>query len=154
MEDLTALNVLFRWLHVGTAIVVVGGSVFLRFVLMPAAEQLPDAEHDSLRQRVMGRWKKFVMIGIGLFLVSGFYNYMVVAIPNHKGDTLKLYHPLIGTKILLALAVFFLASALTGRAAAFEGIRKNSKLWLLVMIVLAAIIVAISAVLKIVDFKA
>jgi uncharacterized membrane protein len=147
MDDLTAINVLSRWVHVGTAIVVLGGSVFMRFVLMPAAAQLPDAEHDALRQRVMGRWKKFVMIGIALFLISGFYNYIVVAIPQHKGD--KLYHPLIGTKILLAFAVFFLASALTGRSAAFEGIRRNNRKWLLITIILAAIIVAISGVLKI-----
>jgi uncharacterized membrane protein len=147
MDDLTPLNVLSRWIHVGTAIVVLGGSVFMRFVLMPAAAQLPDAEHDALRQRVMGRWKKFVMTGIALFLISGFYNYIVVAIPQHKGD--KLYHPLIGTKILLAFAVFFLASALTGRSAAFEGIRKHNKKWLLITIILAAIVVAISGVLKI-----
>jgi len=147
MDDLTALNVLSRWIHVGTAIVVLGGSVFMRFVLMPAATGLPDAEHDALRQRVMGRWKKFVMAGIALFLISGFYNYLVVSIPAHKGD--KLYHPLIGTKILLAFAVFFLASALTGRSAAFEGIRRNNRKWLLVTIVLAAIVVAISGVLKI-----
>jgi len=147
MDELMPLNVLFRWIHIGTAIVVLGGSVFLRFLLMPAAEQLPDAEHDALRQRVIGRWKKFVMIGIALFLISGFYNYIVVSIPKHKGDVL--YHPLLGTKILLAFGVFFLGSALTGRAAAFEGIRKNSKLWLLVTILLAAIIVAISGFLKI-----
>ncbi|MFQ5732929.1 MAG: hypothetical protein ACE5KM_13395 [Planctomycetaceae bacterium] len=148
MDDVTpVLNVLFRWIHVGTAIVVLGGSVFVRFVLMPAAEQLPDAEHDTLRQHAMGRWRKFVGIGVGLFLISGFYNYLVVSVPNHKGD--KLYHPLVGTKILLAFAVFFLASALTGRAAAFEGIRKNSKRWMLVMILLAGIIVAISGVLKV-----
>ena len=147
MEDLRALDILSRWVHIGTAIVVLGGSVFMRFILMPAAAELPDAEHEALRERVMARWKRFVMIGIGLFLVSGFYNYLVVALPNHKGD--KLYHPLIGTKILLALGVFFLASALTGRAAAFEGIRKNSKKWLLVMIALAAAVVAISGVLKI-----
>lgn len=145
MED--ALNVLFRWLHVGTAIVVLGGSVFMRFVLMPAAAELPDDQHEALRGRVMGRWKKFVMIGIALFLISGFYNYIVVSIPKHKGD--KLYHPLIGTKILLAFVVFFIASALTGRAAAFEGIRKNAKKWLLILILLAFTIVCISGVLKV-----
>ena len=147
MENLIALDLLSRWVHIGTAIVVLGGSVFMRFILMPAAAELPDAEHQALRERVMARWKKFVMIGIVLFLVSGFYNFLVVSLPKHKGD--KLYAALIGTKILLALGVFILASALTGRAAAFDGIRKNSKRWLLILIVLAATIVVISGVLKI-----
>lgn len=145
------VNIAFRWIHVGTAIVVLGGSVFMRFVLMPAAKELPDAEHDALRGRVMGRWKKFVMIGIALFLISGLYNYIVVSIPRHKGDkdADKFYHMLLGIKMLLAFGVFFLASALTGRAKAFEGIRANNKFWLLLLIVLAFTIVAISGVLKI-----
>lgn len=147
MDNLTALNVLFRWVHVGTAIVVLGGSVFVRFILMPAGEQLPDAEHEQLRGAVMRRWKRFVMIGIALFLISGFYNYLVVTRPLHRGQAL--YHALIGTKILLAFAVFFLASALTGCSAAFEGIRRDRKKWLLITILLAAIVVAISGVLKI-----
>ena len=145
--DRLPLDLLFRWIHIGTAIVILGGSVFLRFVLMPAAKDLPDAEHDALRERLMGRWRKIVGIGIGLFLISGFYNYLVVMMPQHKGD--KLYNALLGTKILLAFGVFFLASALTGRAAAFETIRKNSKKWLLITILLATAIVIISGYLKV-----
>ena len=113
------LSVLSRWTHVGTAIVILGGSVFLRFVLSPAASQLPEAEHQALRQNVMARWKRFVHAGIALFLISGFYNY-IQAMPNHKGD--GLYHALIGTKILLALVVFTLASGLVGRSALFASL--------------------------------
>lgn len=147
MDGRVPLDVLFRVVHVATAILVLGGSIFMRFVLMPAAAELPDAEHNALRERVMGRWKKLVMIGIGLFLISGFYNYLVVTMPKHKGQ--GLYHGLVGTKIILAFIVFFLASALTGRAKAFEGIRNDSKKWLLITIVLALIVVAISGYLKI-----
>ena len=148
MEDLIPLNVLMRWIHIGTTIVVLGGSIFMRFVLMPAAARLPDTEHDEFRGRVMGIWKKFVGIGILLFLVSGFYNYYgVISISQHKGD--KLYHPLMGVKILLAFAVFFLASALTGRSQALEKIRQNSKNWLGVTILLATLVVAIAGFLKV-----
>src|SRR5690606_14420955 len=139
MDELFFLHVISRWLHVGTAIVLVGGTVFMRYLVMPAAEQLPEAEHDALRQRILGRWKKAVHAGIALFLLSGFYNYMVVTLPAHRGD--RLYHPLIGIKILLAFAVFFLASALVGRSKAFDGLRKNAKTWLSVIILLATIIV-------------
>lgn len=140
------LSVLSRWTHVGTAIVILGGSVFLRFVLSPAASQLPDAEHQALRQNVMARWKRFVHVGIALFLISGFYNY-IQAMPNHKGD--GLYHALIGTKILLALVVFTLASGLVGRSALFASLRNNPARWLGVIILLAAIIVGISGYAKV-----
>ena len=145
--DSLPVYVLSRWVHVGTAIVVLGGAVFLRYVLLPAAAPLPEAEHLALRERLMGRWRKFIGIGIGLLLLSGFYNYLVVALPGHKGD--GLYHGLIGTKIILAFVVFFLASALGGRAKAFAGLRENSRAWLAVTIALGAIIVAISGYLKV-----
>lgn len=150
MDSLLAVNavdLLSRWVHVGTAIVVVGGSVFMRFVLMPAAEELSDEQHQALRQRVLKTWQKFVMAGIALFLLSGFYNYIKVAMPQHDGD--GLYHALMGIKILLALGVFFLASALTGRSPALEGIRQNAKRWLAVTILLATVIVAIAGFLKV-----
>ncbi len=145
MEDLVPL--ISRWIHVGTSIVLVGGSVFMRFVLAPAAATLPDAEHTALRERVIGTWKRFVHIGILLFLLSGFYNYLAVALPNHKGD--KLYHALMGTKIILAFVVFFIASALVGKSAGLQKIRDKRNTWLLVLILLAAVIVGIGGFLKI-----
>lgn len=136
-----------RWIHIGTAIVLVGGLVFLRFVLAPAAAQLPDDAHAKLKELVLGTWKKFIHAGILFFLVSGFYNYLVVQAPSHQGD--KLYHALMGTKILLALIIFFLSSALVGRSKAFAAMRSNSKLWQTVIVVLAAVIVGLSGFVKV-----
>src|ERR1700760_2727566 len=113
------IAIVSRWIHILTAVVLVGGSIFLRFVLTPAAAQLPDDAHAKLKELVLGTWKKFVHGGIALFLLSGFYNYLVVQGPAHKGD--KLYHPLMGIKILLALAIFVVASGLVGRSKAFAG---------------------------------
>ena len=147
MDSIEILNVASRWLHIATAIVVLGGTVFMRFVLLPAAESLPPAEHDALRGKVMARWKKFVMAGIALFLLSGFYNYLVVSAPKHKGD--GVYHGLMGTKIILGFVVFFLASVLVGRSARFEPLRRDRKKWLLITILIAFLIVLISSYLRI-----
>lgn len=136
-----------RWAHIITAIVLVGGTVFLRFVLGPAAAQLPDDSHAKLKELVMGTWKKFVHGGIALFLISGFYNYLVVQAPLHKGD--KLYHALMGIKILLALAVFLIASGLVGRSKAFAGMRAQAKLWQGILVTLAVLIIGISGFVKV-----
>jgi uncharacterized membrane protein len=140
------LTILSRWVHIGSAITMVGGTVFLRCVLMPAARALPEAEHTALRARLMSRWKKFVHTCVLLFLLSGVYNFIVVTAPLHKGD--KLYHALIGIKILLALVVFFFAIALTSSKSWSEGLRRNVAQWLAVNLMLAVVIVAISGVLK------
>ena len=128
-----------------------GGAAFQWMVLRPSASQLPDAEHERLRELVMGRWRKIVMAGIGLLLLTGFYNYLFARTP---ADVWKLYHPLVGTKILLAFAMFFLASALVGRSPAFAGLRQQSGRWLVVLLLLGATIVGISGYLKVGGAKA
>jgi len=148
MDGLTLIDVLSRWAHVGAAIVLVGGSVFTRFVLMPAAAGLQESEHIALRERIMGRWKKLVMAGILLLLLSGFYNYVKVGIPAHKGD--GLYHGLMGLKMLLAFGAFFLASVLTGRSPQFDAIRADASKWLVVLLLLTGSVIAIGGFLKVV----
>lgn len=140
-------SLLARWTHIGTAIVLVGGTCFLRFVLAPAAAKLPDAEHAQLKELVMKRWKRFVHIGIALFILSGFYNFLFVQIPAHRGQG-GLYHGLMGIKILIAFLIFFLASALVGRSKSFEGMRAKAKFWQGVILLLAAVIVGISGYAK------
>lgn len=136
------LPVISRWIHVGTAIVLVGGTTFFRFVVMPALGE----ESADLVERIRQGWKKFVHAGIALFLVSGLYNF-VIMLPNHKGD--GLYHGLVGTKILLALAVFFLASALVGRSTGTQKFRDDAKKWTGIMLLLSAVIVGISGFVKV-----
>ncbi len=140
-------DLIFRWIHVGTAIVLVGGTIFMRFVLMPAADKLPGEAHDTLRDALTKRWKWFVHLGVALLLISGLYNYIKVGAPGHRGD--KLYNALLGVKMLLALILFVLAEAMVGRSETFAKLRQNRKKWLAIMILLALIIVAISGYAKI-----
>ncbi|MBA4031056.1 MAG: hypothetical protein C0478_09210 [Planctomyces sp.] len=141
-----ALDILSRWTHIGTAVVIVGGSVFLRFVVLPVASKLPEDQHLALRSAIISRWKMFIHVGILLFLVSGFYNYFQ-AMPKHKGQ--PIYHALIGTKILLALVVFALSSILVGRSGLAEKLRTRSAFWLTVVIVIATVIIGISGYVKV-----
>lgn len=150
MDSQLLVDTVSRVVHVGTAIALVGGTVFMRFVLHPAAKELSDAEHDKLRAGVIARWKRFVHAGILLFVVSGFYNYFR-QMPNHKGD--GLYHMLVGTKMLLGFVVFFLASALVGRSKAFEAMRQQRAKWLSIIVLLAFVIVAISGFVKVRKFQ-
>lgn len=146
MDLQIALDVVSRILHVATAIALIGGTVFMLFVLLPAAKELSSAEHDKLRVSINRIWKRFVHIGILLFLLTGFYNYFR-AMPLHKGD--GLYHGLVGTKIILAFVIFFIASILVGRSDRFEGMRKGREKWLKIVVLLAAIIVAVSGFVKV-----
>ncbi len=134
--------IISRWIHVGTAIVLVGGTTFLRFVVHPSLQE----SDTELMGRIRARWKKVVHAGIGLFLLSGIYNYWK-AIPLHKGD--GLYHAIVGTKIILALVVFFFASALVGRSAGTQKFRDQAPKWTLIVVVLSFVIVAMSGFVKV-----
>ena len=142
METELILAVISRWVHVATAIVLVGGTAFFRLAVIPSLE----GDSTDLVKRIRERWKKVVHAGIGLFILSGAYDYMLM-IPQHKGD--KLYHPLIGTKMLLAFFVFFIASALVGSKPGTQKFRDDAKKWTGVMLLVAALIVAISSFAKV-----
>lgn len=138
-----------RWLHVLSAITLLGGSIFSLTVLLPAAKELTDPEHDKLRAGVLARWKRFVHGGIGLLLITGLYNF-VQGIRVHKGlPNYGTYHMVLGTKILLAVALFFLASVLVGRSSAAVAMRKNSKKWVGVIVLLGVAIVLLSGYAKV-----
>ena len=140
------LDVLSRVVHVGTAITLVGGSLFTLWVLLPSAKELDDDTHEKLAASVGSRWKRIVHVGVLLFLIIGIYNY-VRAIPDHRGD--GLYHALLGVKMILALGVFFLAAALVGRSSKLQPIRDQRVKWLRVTVALAAIVVGISGFVKV-----
>ncbi|MDP7277478.1 MAG: hypothetical protein QF363_18520 [Planctomycetaceae bacterium] len=145
--DNSAMQTILRVVHIATAIVLVGGTVFLRFVLLPSVKKIPEEIQLDLRDRLANRWKWIVHGGIALLLVSGFYNYLVVMRPMHTSD--KRYDMFVGIKMLLAFLLFFLASALVGRSQVLKKFRDRSSATLLVMIVVALTIVGISGYLKI-----
>lgn len=152
MDDLQlGLFTTTRVIHVATATVLVGGTFFMRYVLGPAASSaLTDEQHNQLRSRLMEGWKKIVHAGIGLLLISGGINYarMIMAI-RASGMKDGLYHGLMGTKILLALAIFFIASALVGRSPKFAAMRENRRKWMGVILLLALVIYAMSGFLRV-----
>lgn len=140
------LQLILRWLHVGPAIVLVGGTFFMLFVLHPASSVLADDQRQSLRAAVIKRWKMVVHVGVLLFLISGFYNYIVVMAPQHKGD--GLYHALMGVKMLLAMSVFLIAELLVGRSSLAEKLRQQLPKFLTLSLTLAVSVIMISGFLK------
>lgn len=137
---------LSRFLHIFSVIILVGGSFFIRFVVIPAAKDLPDDQHEAFRERLFKRWKRFVHTGLLFLILSGLYNVML-AMKLHKSDIH--YHMVLTLKLALALGVIFLAIALTAKGEWSANLRKNSKMWLTLNLLLAIGVVAISGYLKV-----
>lgn len=146
MPHLDLVSIVFRWLHISAAIVAVGGAVFSLKVILPTIKAAPSELREGLIESARSRTARLVMISIAVLLISGFYNYIRNEIPAHQGQAY--YHGLMGIKIILAMAIFFLASALAGRSAAFEGLRRKRAFWLTINVLLGFAVVAIGAVLR------
>ncbi len=146
MELVSVLAVLSRWVHLLSVIVAIGGAIFMRFGLMPAADAVLSAEtRDRLRSRIMARWKTFVHVSVALLIVTGAFNFYMSV---RDGVEPMPYHAVFGVKLIMALAVFFFAIALTGSSPGFAKLREQSKKWTSVLIGLAVVIIMLSGVLK------
>lgn len=140
------VELVFRWMHVLAAIVAVGGTIYQRFMVLPALGELPAAERARVADAIRGRWAMWVRAAITFLLISGLYNFLFVV--NKRYDLPPLYHALFGIKFLLALVIFTLASFLTGRSGVAQRFVAAARFWLTVNLVLALAVVGISGVLR------
>lgn len=145
MDIQYVLGLVFRWMHILAAIAAVGGSIFARFVVLPTLEPLPAEQRESLHAAMRSRFAKIVAASIAFLLVSGLYNFFVII---SQYELPRWYHPLFGTKFLLAFAIFAIASLLVGKTPAAAAIRQNARTWMNVNLVLAVLVVCISGILR------
>jgi uncharacterized membrane protein len=147
MSTADLLGLLFRWLHILAGMTAVGGTIFARFVVLPAHAGLTQQARESLHAEMRRRWSKIVMAAIGFLLVSGLYNFMQIN-QNYRELLPKYYQILFGIKFLLAMVVFAIASLLAGRTALADKLRTKARFWMSLNILLAVLIVCISGVLR------
>jgi uncharacterized membrane protein len=140
-----ALDLIFRFVHIYSAIVLAGGTLFMRFALLPGLASMGAEQKTETLNSLRPFWAKIVMASSGLLLVSGLYNAAQKAMSFQLSE---FYNGLLGVKILLALIIFFLAARLSGRSAAAEEMRRSAQFWLNVNCALAFVLIVIASVLK------
>jgi len=150
MDPQYILGLVARWAHILAAVTVVGGTIFMRFAMVPAAGQLPDQMHMQLRESVRRRWVWFVIGAITFLIVSGLYNFFITVreIPEDNAFAKRWYNILFGFKFLLAMAIFFIGSVSVGRSTLGQRFRQNLRYWLSLNIVLAVILICISGAMR------
>ncbi|MCS7046596.1 MAG: hypothetical protein NZO58_09595 [Gemmataceae bacterium] len=150
MMDLNYWGMLLaRWLHLIAAALAIGVPIFMRFVLLPARERLEPSQRSLLHEAVIQRWRIFVHTMIVVFLASGFWTFLGVRRWKDFNPEMRFwFHLLFGAKLLIALVMFFISSALAGRSNAFAGMRANARLWLGVLIVLGLVLLLLSGILR------
>jgi len=147
MDQIDVAAILVRWIHIAAAIVAIGGAAFMRFAFVPSLrETLGESEREKLVAAVRGRWAKVVHGCIGILLLTGAGNFVLLALK--AGVKPMPYHALFGVKFLAAMVIFFLASALVGRSPGFAKMRKRPAAPLTTILVLGLLIVLLSGVMN------
>ena len=149
MEPVYLASLALRWMHILSAIALMGGAFFMRFALLPAASTLDAAAHDQLRSEVRKRWAKWVMMTTTFLIVSGLINVAMNEM-RFQFDG-PIYRMLLAVKILLAMPVFYIAMSLVGQSPVAEKMRANAEKWLTLNLVLATAIVAIGGGMRFID---
>jgi len=143
MDPNQILGLLSRWFHIIPVIILVGGTVFMRLSLVPAANQT--SASAELREAVRKRWAKLVMISILLLLITGLYN----AVTKLTGfDVPPIYGILVVVKLAIGLVIFFLSARLTGRSEKAVQFREQETKWLNLLCVLMLALVLVAGYMK------
>ena len=152
MDGTEWVGLFFRWGHILAAIAMLGGTLFMRWTLIPAMATLPDDQRQTLQQAIRQRWSRVVGAASGILLVSGLYNAVVLIKSYHfVGPFGNMYHALVAIKLLLALAVFLLAALLSGRTKAAESMRAQQAKWLTVAALLGITLVCLGGFMRAID---
>jgi len=98
-----ALIVFMRWLHISSMMTLIGGILFGRLVMTPAAAALSLDTRAALGERAAAAFRPLVGSAVAGLLISGIYNIL-----SNPGHTVK-YHMFLGIKLLLVMHVFAVA---------------------------------------------
>lgn len=129
------LGVFMRWVHIGSAVTILGGFIYARFVVAPALAAYPIGEASVMSNRTVTRFRPILYTAILTILISGLYNYLTKAsYPPH-------YHMVIGIKFLFVLHIFA-TSVLYTIPNANEGNRLRRLTWLVISGVIVLLISA------------
>ena len=141
------LNLILRWLHVLSAITLVGGVLYVRFSVVPTLESLDESQRETVGAALRKNWAKFLMISIALLLVTGITN-MVLTPKTIEPDLKSNYSMMAGIKFMLALPVFYIVSLINGRSDNAAKFRQKSRLWLNIAVALCVVIVMLAGYLR------
>jgi len=103
------LDIVMRFLHILSAVTLVGGALLWRFGTIPALEPLSADVKTKVGNAVAAAWRPVILTAMVGVLLSGMYQYM-----NMK-NVPSAWHAVIGVKFLGVLHLFAVGFLVTGQ---------------------------------------
>jgi hypothetical protein len=99
VADLEIVSVLFRFIHIASAILILGGAFYAHRVLTPVLNSLPQDQRMQAAAGAQLRYRTILFSAIGLSLLSGVFNFL-------RTPHSRLYHMAFGIKMLAVLHIY------------------------------------------------
>jgi len=138
MDPEIFLAMLMRWLHIGSAMILLGSALHWQLGLTGAGDDLPADQLQRLHDQAAANFRPWVWGASVAIVVAGLYNFLT-KLPVPSG-----YHAWFGVKFLLALHVLAVSILNTRRGV---DPRKRSR-WMNGAAVSGMALVAVSAYLR------
>lgn len=139
----------FRLIHLLAVITVVGGTIMLRYVIMPAMHAQPAEARRPIHEMVQRRLAVIYPTAIGLILISGIVN--VVRAYTVAPRPPMVYDMILGVKLLLAFALFIVAFLLV--IPGDNPVQQKRRFWMTFNVHIAVLIVILSVTLRFLSGK-
>lgn len=97
------LTMLIRWVHISSVVTLIGGIIYARFVMIPAADSLLPEARTALGESAARHFRPAIFAAMAGLVLSGVFNYL-----SKPGHSVR-YHSVFGVKMLLVLHVFSVA---------------------------------------------
>ena len=147
-DPLFPVLLILRYMHILGAIMLMGGTIFMRFALAPTVATLDGGAKADLHEKVRSRWSKFVMIASALLLISGIANLGLASQFQFEPVFGMSYSMVAGIKMILALPIFLFASFLAGRSGTAKKFQEKAVFWMNVNLALALVMVLMGGLLR------
>jgi putative copper export protein len=139
------IDLTLRWLHIFSAVLLAGGLLFMKLVLVPALTRFPDSTIQEMRESVRSHWARWVMITSTLLLVTGLVN----AVRTIQANQLSgVYHGLVLVKLVGGMAIFWLAATLSGKSDTARRFRQRDSYWLGIASILILVVIGAAGYMR------
>ena len=141
----------------GSVVLLIGGFFFLRVILLPAAEVLPENQRPKLVEAAFRRFRVVIWSALLTILFSGVYNFIAFLrstgslsqdLPKEPVEDLSTYILVLGIKIFIVFIIFTFGVLLTFPYPVFAPIQKRPAPWLNLTLILGLIVIFLSALLR------
>lgn len=143
----TISNTIVHWLHLVAVVVLVGGTILMRFAVHPASEQLEGEAKETFKRAVKRKMTMLVHSSILIVVLTGFYNFV-----RRATEGIPMYYNIVFmVKFIAAFGALGLAVALTV-SSKFDERRAH---WLMLNVLLGLLVILLSAWLRMIppEFK-